>query len=103
MSYHGIALNVTVALADFELIDACGIPGVESTSIARELGQASEPTTESVARAAAAFAVTLAGALDARLDGVLPPLADPRSARAELEALLAVTAPATRTPAGARQ
>jgi lipoyl(octanoyl) transferase len=103
VSYHGIALNVTVALADFELIDACGIPGVESTSIARELGQASEPTTESVARAAAAFAVTLAGALDARLDGVLPPLADPRAARAELEALLAVTAPATRTPAGARQ
>ena len=103
VSYHGIALNVTVALADFELIDACGIPGVESTSIARELGQASEPTTESVARAAAAFALTLAGALDARLDGVLPPLADPRAARAELEALLAVTAPATRTPAGARQ
>jgi lipoyl(octanoyl) transferase len=29
VSYHGIALNVTVALADFELIDACGIPGVE--------------------------------------------------------------------------
>jgi lipoyl(octanoyl) transferase len=103
VSYHGIALNVTVALADFELIDACGIPGVESTSIARELGQVSEPTTESVARAAAAFAVALAGAFDAPLAGVLPPLADPRAARAELEALLAAAARATPTPAGARQ
>ena len=103
VSYHGIALNVTVALADFELIDACGIPGVESTSIARELGQSAEPTTESVARAAAAFAVALAAALDAPLAGVLPPLADPRAVRAEIEALLAAAAPATPTPAGARQ
>ena len=35
VSYHGIALNVTVDLADFDLIDACGMPEVESTSIAR--------------------------------------------------------------------
>ena len=28
--YHGIALNVSVDLADFELIDPCGMPGVES-------------------------------------------------------------------------
>jgi lipoyl(octanoyl) transferase len=105
VSYHGIALNVTVALADFELIDACGIPGVESTSIARELGQASEPTTESVARAAAAFAVALAGALEAPLAGVLPPLADPRAARAGLEALLDAAAPAATATAtaGARR
>ena len=34
VSYHGIALNVTVDLADFELIDPCGMPGVVSTSIA---------------------------------------------------------------------
>jgi lipoyl(octanoyl) transferase len=102
VSYHGIALNVTVALADFELIDACGIPGVESTSIARELGLSAAPTTESVARAAAAFAVALAAALDAPLAGVLPPLAGPRAVRAELEALLAAAAPATPTPAGAR-
>ena len=93
VSYHGIALNVTVALADFQLIDACGIPGVESTSIARELGQALEPTTESVGRAASAFAVALARALDAPLAGVLPPRADPRAARTELEALLDAAEP----------
>lgn len=38
VSYHGIALNVTVRLGDFDLIDACGLPEVESTSIARESG-----------------------------------------------------------------
>ena len=39
MSYHGIALNVTVDLADFDLIDPCGMPGVASTSIAAERGE----------------------------------------------------------------
>ena len=34
VAYHGIALNVDVALADFELIDPCGMPGLVSTSIA---------------------------------------------------------------------
>ena len=100
VSYHGIALNVTVRLSDFELIDACGMPGVESTSIARELGQVSEPSTESVARSAAAFAGALAGALDAPLAGALPPLADSSAARAELEAMLAGRAPAPADPAG---
>lgn len=38
VSYHGIALNVDPDLSDFDLIDPCGMPGVESTSIARELG-----------------------------------------------------------------
>ncbi len=45
VSYHGIALNVTVDLDDFALIDACGMPGTESTSIARELGRADRPST----------------------------------------------------------
>ena len=40
VAYHGIALNVGVDLADFDLIDACGMPGVVSTSIAAERGQA---------------------------------------------------------------
>jgi lipoate-protein ligase B len=89
VSYHGIALNVTVSLADFELIDACGIPGVESTSVDRELGGRSEPRTESVARAAAAFAVALGDAIAAPIVGSLPPLADPVAARSELDAMLA--------------
>jgi lipoyl(octanoyl) transferase len=94
VSYHGVALNVTVSLSDFDLIDACGMPGIVSTSIDRELGQASEPSTESVARAAATFATALADALDIPRAGVLPPLADPAAARAELEATLARGAPA---------
>lgn len=73
VSYHGIALNVTVDLAGFDLIDACGMPDVESTSISREANWTDrEPGTESVARAAAAFAPALARRLGARLAGDLP-------------------------------
>ena len=36
VTYHGIALNIDPDLADFDLIDPCGMPGVISTSIARE-------------------------------------------------------------------
>ena len=68
VSYHGIALNVTVDLADFELIDPCGMPGVESTSIARELGEPdAPPTTASVERAAGIFARAFASAIGAPL------------------------------------
>ncbi|HEX7591930.1 MAG TPA: lipoyl(octanoyl) transferase LipB [Candidatus Limnocylindrales bacterium] len=93
VTYHGIALNVTVRLDDFDLIDACGMPGVESTSISRELGEPSEPTTESVGRAGAAFAVALSGAMGAQLLGSFAPLADPVACRAELDALLAELMP----------
>jgi lipoyl(octanoyl) transferase len=89
VSYHGIALNVSVRLADFELIDACGLSGVESTSVDRELGISAEPTTESVGRAAAAFAVSLGRALGAPIAGDLPPEADPERARDRLERMLA--------------
>ena len=68
VSYHGIALNVDPDLGDFALIDACGMPGVISTSIAREAGWAdAAPSTASVARAAATFAPALARALDREL------------------------------------
>ena len=71
VSYHGIALNVTVDLADFELIDPCGMPGVTSTSIARELGDVDAlSTTESVHRAATIFAAALAAELGAPLTGL---------------------------------
>jgi len=71
VSYHGIALNVSVALADFELIDACGMPGVISTSIdAERLGPdvpLPDPSTASVQRAASAFAPAFAEAIGASL------------------------------------
>jgi lipoyl(octanoyl) transferase len=73
VSYHGIALNVTVDLADFDLIDPCGMPGVESTSIAREAGWADpRPSTPSVARAAAAFAPAFARRIGAATVGEVP-------------------------------
>ena len=56
VTYHGIALNVTVDLAAFELIEACGLPGVTVTSIARESGRpAAAPSTASVREAADVF------------------------------------------------
>ena len=68
VSYHGIALNVTVDLRDFDLIDPCGMPGVESTSIARELGDvAARPTTGSVERTGRLFAAAFASAIGAPL------------------------------------
>jgi lipoyl(octanoyl) transferase len=68
VTYHGIALNVTVDLGDFELIDACGMPGVVSTSIACELGDLdARPSTDSVERAAWTFARSFAAAINAPL------------------------------------
>jgi lipoyl(octanoyl) transferase len=70
VSYHGIALNVDPDLADFDLIDACGMPGVVSTSIAVEAGWTSEPPRDGVvAEAAAAFARAFAGRIDVALVG----------------------------------
>jgi lipoyl(octanoyl) transferase len=103
VTYHGVALNVSVSLADFDLIDACGMPGLESTSIARERDEAAEPGVESVAGAATGFARALARALGAPLVGALPPSAEPARARAELERLLedATSVPSVVTVAGA--
>ena len=68
ISYHGIALNVTADLRDFELIDPCGMPGVTSTSIAVERGDPSTaPSTASVERAGWIFADAFAAATDASL------------------------------------
>jgi lipoyl(octanoyl) transferase len=93
VTYHGIALNVTVRLEDFALIDACGLPGVESTSVWRELGRSSEPTTESVGRAGAAFAGALSDAIGAPLGGSFEPGTNPAAGRLELEALLSALPP----------
>ena len=59
ISYHGIALNITTRLEDFQLIDPCGMAGLDVTSVARELGwngPDAEPSTDSVERAARWFA-----------------------------------------------
>lgn len=69
VSYHGIALNVTVDLGDFELIDACGMPGVASTSIAAERGSSEPPSTASVEAAARVFTTSLATRLG--IDGAI--------------------------------
>ena len=91
VAYHGIALNVNVALADFDLIDPCGMPGLTSASIASELGRRDEaPSTEAVATAAARFARALAGQIHAPLAGRLPPDADPVAEMRDIERLAAV-------------
>jgi lipoyl(octanoyl) transferase len=59
ISYHGIALNITTRLSDFELIDPCGMAGLDVTSVARELGwdgSAAQPSTASVEQAGEWFA-----------------------------------------------
>jgi lipoyl(octanoyl) transferase len=57
VSYHGIALNVTTNLADYGLIDPCGMPGLLVTSVAAERGRPNgPPSTASVERAAGIFA-----------------------------------------------
>ncbi len=71
VSYHGIALNVTTSLVDFELIDPCGMPDIEVTSIAREAGWAGEagrPSTHSVAEAAVRFEEAFRERLDEASD-----------------------------------
>jgi lipoyl(octanoyl) transferase len=96
VSFHGIALNVTTDLADFDLIDPCGMPGLSTTSLARERARAGipgadavgSPTTASVAAAAANFAPALASRLGFQLVGDLPPAADAAEERRALEALV---------------
>lgn len=96
VTFHGIALNVTTDLADFDLIDPCGMPGIHSTSLARERQRAggpgadgdAAPTTASVADATAIFAVALARRLGMALAGDLPPRADAAGERRALEALV---------------
>jgi lipoyl(octanoyl) transferase len=92
-TYHGIALNIDVELADFQLIDACGMPGVTSTSVAREDGRREErPSTQAVAVAAEAFSAAFADAIGACLAGVHATRADPVGERVALERRLAAGA-----------
>ena len=93
VSYHGVALNVDVTLADFSLIDPCGMPGLRSTSITAELGRRGLTSPDAdVPTAAAAFAPALARRLGTTLTGALPPDADPALERSGLERLVAAPA-----------
>ena len=67
VTYHGIALNVDPDLSAFELIDPCGMPGVESTSIAREARESSALGADAVERAAGVFAASFASLIGAPL------------------------------------
>jgi lipoyl(octanoyl) transferase len=87
VAYHGIALNITVNLDDFGLIDPCGMPGLRSTSIAAETGRRAEPPSlASVAAAAAVFASALAAAFGTEL-AAPPQTGDTADADGELAAL----------------
>jgi lipoyl(octanoyl) transferase len=75
VTYHGIALNIVPDLADFDLIDPCGMPGVRSTSIAAEGGQMPPGSTTEIVRAAAVeFATALGRGLgtEIRFDAAVP-------------------------------
>ncbi len=112
VAFHGIALNVTTDLADFDLIDPCGMPGLRTTSLARERARAgipgaeadAPPTTASVAGAAAIFAPALARRLGFAFAGALPPSADAGAERRALQALVGGfdQSPAHLAVAGAR-
>jgi lipoyl(octanoyl) transferase len=80
VTYHGIALNVDPDLREFDLIDACGMPDVVSTSIAVELaaaranaadaadaGRPTAASSDQVEEAGRVFAASLATGLGATL------------------------------------
>jgi lipoyl(octanoyl) transferase len=101
VAYHGIALNVTVDLREFGLIDPCGMPGLRSASIATDTGRRDEPpSTASVAAAAAAFAPALAARLGTELVGALPTLADGAATAIAEAAMATVEALARLEPSG---
>ena len=80
-----------VDLADFDLIDPCGMPGLVSTSIAAERGRPDDGAVHGRRRASRGGRSRLPSPAtwDAPLDGDLPPHADPAAERAALERLAA--------------
>ncbi|HYM84444.1 MAG TPA: lipoyl(octanoyl) transferase LipB [Candidatus Dormibacteraeota bacterium] len=96
VSYHGVALNVSTDLRDFDLIDPCGMPGLASTSIVAERARRDPSRSEraeaaagaAVADAAAVFARALGRRLSTGIAGLLPPEAEPAAEIAALRRLL---------------
>jgi lipoate-protein ligase B len=80
---HGFALNVVNDLSPFGLIVPCGIPGVEMTSVAKELERRQTARPENLRQQTAAVVVAAFAevfGLDpvpARLAEVLPPSPQP--------------------------
>ena len=75
VTYHGIALNITTDLADFELIDPCGLADAEVTSIAREAdwpAHDAAPSTASVAGAADRFEIDFRQRLEEATEATRP-------------------------------
>jgi len=64
ISFHGFALNVCLDPADFAPIVPCGLPDVEISTLARELG--GDPPADLMERARAAVAAAFAAHWDAR-------------------------------------
>ena len=58
VTWHGFALNVTTDLSYFDLIVPCGIPGVDMTSVRRELDGAPVTVGGVAASVARGFAAT---------------------------------------------
>ena len=82
VTYHGIALNIATRLQDFDLIDPCGMAGLDVTSIARELGwpgPAAEPSTDGVHEAGVRFAESFSE----RLEGAVAESAQQRQRTAQ--------------------
>lgn len=101
VSFHGIALNVTTRLSDFQLIDPCGLAGLDVTSIAREAhwpADEAEPTTDSVEEAGRRFAETLerrlsdAATVGSGTDGERSPASERAADAADLPAVLITAA-----------
>jgi lipoate-protein ligase B len=74
VAFHGFALNVSVDLDWFGLINPCGMPGVRMTSVAREGGIADDARVR--AAVVAAFEREFGVELQAKLPRILTSLTD---------------------------
>ena len=80
VTLHGVALNVEASIENFELINACGVAGMEMTSLVGEAGHA-----VTVGEAANAFRAAFAGVFDCNVREGRPP-GWPRTSPGEGEA-----------------